>query len=320
MRDTLPKLCNHENITGLIINGDLTEEKDRHPAWLVNRIVGYVATCAQICPVYINKGNHDYTDIDNPFFAFLAHLPNVAWINRPTPNGVIGTVNLGIGLTYFFPHTTNYKKDWSADMLKTARKADWVFAHQTFADTEMQSGHVAGNIPRDIFGDARVLTGDVHIPRKLTPTVDYIGAPYTIDFGDDYQGRVLEVDRKGFKAIPYTGRQKRLVDISANSNDELLLKHLNKFRIGDIVKVRVTLTSGNRKVWPEVRNSVKEWAEEMKYELHSVVPVMEKGTSIKSTAKTYSKKSDSELLEKYAGNKGLDRPTRKVGEIIMRKV
>lgn len=183
----------------------------------------------------------------------------------------------------------------------------------------MESGHVAGTVPRDLFGGANVLCGDVHRPHKLTNTITYIGAPYTVDFGDDYAGRLLAVYDGGYKSIHYLGRQKRFVELSANSSDVLVLKHLEKFRIGDIVKVRVRMHSGNRSAWPDVRRMVKEWADEMKYELHSVVPVIEKG-AMKTTHKTHAQRSDAQLLDTYAKNKGLDAPTKKLGRILMRKV
>jgi hypothetical protein len=310
----LPAMIKGTGAEGLIINGDLTEEKDRHPASLVNAIVGYIATCAKIVPVMINKGNHDYTDVDNPFFEFLHHVPNVSWINRPMGMDL----GLNIGFTYFFPHTSDWKRDWK-DHMRGARKSDWVFAHQTFEGTRLQSGYAVGSIPTDVFRGARVLCGDVHIPKEMAETITYIGAPYTVDFGDDYQGRVLLVDKHGYQSIPYTGRQKRFVEFAADSNDKLVQKRVNTFRTGDIVKVRVRLTSGNRKAWPDVRRMVQEWAHDQLYELHSVVPVIEK-VSLKATAKTFTHKSDTQLLETFSRAKGLDPTTFKLGSILMRKV
>ena len=48
--------------------GDLTHEKDRHSAALVNKTVEGILKLKP--PVFILKGNHDYIDPENPFFKF----------------------------------------------------------------------------------------------------------------------------------------------------------------------------------------------------------------------------------------------------------
>ena len=57
--------------TDIMILGDLTDRKDNHSASLVNRLVRNVKRLAELAPVTVLMGNHDYLDPINPFFGFL---------------------------------------------------------------------------------------------------------------------------------------------------------------------------------------------------------------------------------------------------------
>jgi hypothetical protein len=309
--------------SAMIVNGDITEEKDRHASVLVNRIADEFAAIAKHTQLVINRGNHDYTDIDHPFFAFLRHIPAVVFVTEPTPNAMgMGSVDWGIGLNYIFPHTANWRRDWKQH-LAAAREADYVFCHQTFKGTTIASGHMIGDVPPDVFGETpMVFSGDVHTPGAINSHACYIGSPYTIDFGDNFDGRMLVIDSaKKYHWIEYWGPQKRLIDFSADMEDEVAFKMVERCNPGDIVKVRIHLTSGNRSAWPDIRKLVDKWAahKDHQYVVHSVVPIIEKGR-LKASAKSYARKSDDELLTAFTKARGLDKLTRRVGEILMQKV
>jgi predicted phosphodiesterase len=137
----------------IVIAGDLTEEKDRHPAELVNKVVAHVHALAQICPVVALEGNHDYKDEGHAFFAFLSRIPNTRWISKPT---VIGDV-------LFLPHTNNYKRDW-ADIDLGAY--DTRVCHQTFTGASVGFGRALDGIPLDVLPRNGVtLCGDIHVPQ-----------------------------------------------------------------------------------------------------------------------------------------------------------
>jgi predicted phosphodiesterase len=297
----------------LIVNGDITEEKDRHTSVLVNRIVDEFAAIAKHTPIVFNRGNHDYTDVDNPFFAFMGHIPRVDWFHK------ISYVNTTVGNICVVPHTTNWKRDLS-DQVRVARDCDYVLCHQTFAGTVLPGGRHVGDVPSNLFGDGpQVFSGDVHTPGCVGEII-YIGAPYTIDFGDSYDGRALIItSRTRYHFKEYHGPQKRLIELSADMDDKIAFDMVAQCRPGDIVKVRVHITSGNRSAWPEVRKVIEKWRETKECVLHSVVPIIEKGR-LKSTSKSYARKSDDELLDAFAKARGLDKLTKRVGEILMQKV
>lgn len=74
---TLPQLINTYKYGRLICLGDLCQDKDRHNAELVNRVVNTTTNLSKLCNVVILRGNHDYISPESPFFAFLSKLPKI---------------------------------------------------------------------------------------------------------------------------------------------------------------------------------------------------------------------------------------------------
>src|SRR5574337_515989 len=86
IRRVVPDFVRRHNVKALFNLGDLTESKDAHKAELVNDVVDLFYELAQLCPIYILRGNHDWlSSPDSPCFAFLKRIPNITWINTPTP-------------------------------------------------------------------------------------------------------------------------------------------------------------------------------------------------------------------------------------------
>jgi hypothetical protein len=203
--DRIPRLIEKYEVGMLLVLGDLTEMKDYHGSELVNKIAGYFKSYADMIPVVISRGNHDGTDPNNPFYQFLQHIKGITWINNPTED-----LGEGIGPAMYLPHTSNYKKDWANINFDKYR---WVFAHNTFKGAQGGFGHILDGIPIDVFpADARVISGDIHVPQKIGP-VRYVGAPYRIDFGDQYQPRVLLLEGDKLTSIKLGGPQKQLIDM-----------------------------------------------------------------------------------------------------------
>jgi len=217
------------------------------------------------------------------------------------------------------PHTTNYKKDWKDLKLK---KYDWVFTHNTFDGAQAGNGIQLRGIPKNLFGKARVISGDIHIPQRLTPGyVEYVGSPYLCDFGDRYEPRVLLIDDGRIRSIPVTGPQKRLVEITSLTElkkGSVNTRYLNE---GDILKVRMLITGEQRSDWPNIRDTIRMWGHDNGYQIHVVQPVMLdtiRGTN-KPKAK-HVKMTDEQLLRTYAKHRSLDQLTLKAGMNLCRKV
>ena len=283
----LPDLVEKHNARRLLILGDLTEEKDRHGAWLVNEIVEHISALAELCPVYIIRGNHDYITAEHPFYTFVCKIKNVYWYNEPHTKSM-----RGLGNCLFLPHTTNYEQDWDEINYK---EYDWIFAHQTFTGAVGENGQTLDGIPRHIFPrDAKVISGDVHVPQAIRP-VTYVGAPYLIDFGDDYEPRMLLLDGSKIKSIPCKGAQKRLVDIISLTDLKKAEKNLQP---GDVLKVRVTLDPSQTGEWAITQAAVRDWGAERGFLVHAV-PVVSGGSPAAPKRSKTSPRNDKQLIEAY---------------------
>ncbi len=302
----------HHKVSTLLILGDLTEEKDRHSARLVHQIFDHISRLAEICPVIILKGNHDYLQPSMPFFKVLDKLPKVRWINNPR---VVYKLDLpGEEGVLFLPHTRNHKADWKAVDVKAHK---YVFAHQTFKGAKTELGFGLGGIPRSVFKKSQtVISGDVHVPQTIG-SVTYVGAPYPINFGDTYEARMLLIYGTGTQdTILYNGPRKVVMDM------ELGDRQLGVSQRGDLVKVNVHLKTEQRHA---AFLEYKEWLvsefDRAGSTLCSVNPIVEKGDSISpGKRRKLRRRSDDKILGAYAVSRGAKKATIKTGRRLMRKV
>ncbi len=295
----------------LLILGDLTEKKDNHGAWLVNRIVAEMVVLASWCPIIILRGNHDGLDPAHPFFEFLDCLRNIRYISVPREFEL-----QGLGNCLFLPHTTDYRRDWPLDSIKSSRYP-YIFAHNTFKGATGQHRELDG-LPLNIFNkDARVIAGDVHVPHTISP-VTYVGSPYLIDFGDDFRPRVLLETSTKSKSIPIIGPQKKLVEANVVSKEvQWPTAGLSK---GDILKVRLKVTPKQYQNWAEIKEGVLNWASKHEYVLHVIQPVLEGGGRREDGLQvTRSRMNDTETLEAYGTQRGIDSKVMSRGKKLMEK-
>lgn len=298
---TIAGLVDKHNVDTLVVLGDLTENKDYHPATLVNDVVDIFFSLTEFCDVIALKGNHDYTQADCPFFRFLRRLEHVRWIND------VMRLDLSAGLCLFLPHTRNYEKDWSK--LPHLEEIDWVFAHNTFEGAKSEHGKSLHGIPVGFFETlhGKVISGDIHTPQTLGQ-VTYVGAPYTVDFGDDYEPRVLLLDNKGnMRSLPLPGPQKRLIELRAGYDPRKI-----NAAPGDIVQVRYTLKPDEQDKWLVIRGELKRDMEERGFIVHVVKPV----TTLKNRSVSVhrpDRKSDERIVQEYAKQLKLSEQTAKVG-------
>lgn len=299
-------LVKSHKIERLFVLGDLTEEKDRHGSWLTNKIVGYLYELGQQCEVIILRGNHDARDPSSPFFAFTRMLENVRWINEPT---------ILDEQTLLLPHTSNYERDW-----RSFKLGDYplIMAHGTFAGAKTETGFQLDGIPISIFQQGQesplVISGDIHTPQTIEGVVTYVGAPYTVDFGDDYKPRVLLLTNGQLTSIGCTGPQKRLVGMSARN------LAISKVKRGDILKVRVAITDAERADWPRIRQEVQQAADKLGCIVYAIQPVIETtGHIAHSVKRTSGRRSDRELYDAYTKALNLDASTIKAGLFLMQK-
>lgn len=291
-----------------LILGDLTEAKDRHNDWLTNRVSDHVHRFAELGDVIILQGNHDYLTSPNlPFFHFLRRMPNVRWINRPTSFSLDG-----LGRTLWLPHTRNHRADWKG---LSFDNFDYIFAHNTFVGARMEHGRVAeGGIPTKLFPrGAKIISGDVHVPQTTGP-ITYVGAPYSIDFGDSFQGRALILDGSKMTSYQIKGPQKVLFDIDAIGNPD----YDGNPNAGDILKVRVTIARSKVADWPRIRDEIRQWAVRVECKVHAVTPIIvEDATTKQKRIRRAEVKSDREVMREFSDHQKIGTAMRKYGERLL---
>lgn len=303
----LRSLVEKHRVEVVIILGDLTDHKDEHPAVLVNQIVDHLTALSRLCAVIILRGNHDYTSLEEAaFFQFLRHIPNIYWYSQPTvTSGHPPLFKLGkIG---WLPHTSNHERDWRDFDFAGL---NWAFAHVTFTGAVGESGRKLEGVPTDIFSRrTRVLSGDVHTPQSFD-NITYVGAPYTVHFGDDFKPRVLLLDKsETLKSIPSPGPNKRLLKVrSASLTADL--KARGRYNEGDILKVEIELASGDFARQHELKEKVYAWGEEMGYVIHMTRCESPTVTRVeKEPAPQPTHRSDQEMTRRYGKDTGLDKAT-----------
>src|SRR5260221_7285250 len=176
------------NPIATFIMGDVCDRKDNHSALLVNRIANELS--GLIKPVYILKGNHDYTDPANPYFGFLSHMQGISFISNP---GLVCGDRVAV-----IPHCRTEKAFMANCMAfgKIKPSPTLLLCHQTFEGAIAETGVRLAGYNQSAIDYLRprlgTYAGDVHRPQRAA-NVTYVGAPYHIRFGDEYEPRAILV-------------------------------------------------------------------------------------------------------------------------------
>ena len=126
-----------DQINTVYITGDLTDRKNFHADWFVNKVVDRIRSLAKYFRVFLLCGNHDY-DVNpiQPFFGFLGKYESVTYISQPT----IYQKRL------FLPHSRKPGEDWGILSKPEVESINAIFMHQTFRGSVSESGRVLEGI------------------------------------------------------------------------------------------------------------------------------------------------------------------------------
>lgn len=235
--------------------GDLTENKDRHEAGLVNQIVHGLTLLKP--PIYILKGNHDYIDADMPFFRFLNELPGMLFVTTPQD-----LVKFGVTM---IPH-----QQTQADMDAECKAVPSGFSfmlHNTFDGAIAETGATMGGLkpPPSLFKAPVCVSGDIHRPQQVGP-ITYVGSPYQVRFGDDFKPRVLLIDNHQFKDLHFSAPRKWSLMVR---DYEEILNH-KELTQGDQVKVIIELTREEVVEWAKIKDQVLKACQSRGVEVYGV--------------------------------------------------
>lgn len=243
------------NVDATFIAGDICEEKDRHPASLVNDLVNLFSLLKP--PVYILKGNHDFIDVDMPFFQFLNHIPGVKFVVR---NHYLTNEKVVL-----IPHQANQT---DMDLSCEGLSEGWgVILHNTFDGAIAETGQRMGGLkpPASLYNARWCVSGDIHRPQQVGPVL-YCGAPYQVRFGDNYEPRVMLIDDgKEFDWTDLHFPAPRKLHLHVCDANELVSGNP-----GDQVKVTLELLKEEVVDWAKHKEAVLSVCREKQLEVHGL--------------------------------------------------
>jgi len=285
-----------------IFMGDLTDKVDKHPAVLVNRVVNELQELEKF---YIVMGNHDYVDSNNPFFMFLGP----SFIHEPTQ----------INRLLFIPHTYNedqFAQTCKSFSSKSVPAIDYVFCHQTFDGAIAETGtRLNGFRPSHIDVIAPRLgayAGDVHRPQRAANVV-YVGSPYHIRFGDDFDPRCILLDDGHPKNLYFETVHKWSLTIK-DPDDILKNKQLYE---GDQVKLTVELAKEETFEWQKIRRDILEATKTRKLEVFGIDLKVNSATPRETKLRKVDRVNPDKIYSAFCSKENLPSNTRRVGRDLL---
>lgn len=278
--------------------GDLTDKKDNHSSVLVNRIIRELVQLEP--PVFILKGNHDYINEEDPFFKFLNEVHDgYNFVTSPTKyRGVM-----------MIPHYRQQAQFEEA--LKCQIGFDILLIHQTIDGTQAESGARLSGFraaPIASLKGVRCYAGDVHKPQRSGP-VTYVGAPYTIRFGDDFQPRCLLLDEGKEKNLYFDCLKKWSLTVSSPEdiieNEDLLE--------GDQVKLTLKLPREELVNSGAIKKAVKQACEEKGLEVFGIETQTDKQLPARIEGAISPSRTPQEIITAYAKQEKLPSQVKQVG-------
>ena len=249
------RLVNEHKVESVFILGDLTDLKDNHSAKLVNRIVDelqHLAFCLD-GDLLVLKGNHDFIDPACPFFKFLDISDTGTLDFIVSPRDCYSAL---LGHFKFLPFTRNPQEDWKALDLS---KYDWLFMHETMNGSIASSGirlpGLDAKLLKKICAPDNIISGDIHVPQKVG-NVEYVGSPYRIRFGDEFEPRCLLITESGVESLYPRLMKKHLVVVKDPEELEGFLEENDEYCEGDQMKVRLLLSKASYVHWSEYKKEV----------------------------------------------------------------
>jgi len=292
------------NSTVLYLLGDICDKKNNHSDKLVNRIVSSIESLLdEFEEIRILKGNHDYDKDDTiPFFKFLDELDGISFITKIITDS---------SSELFLPHTRNPLKDWKAINFNDYKI---VYMHQMVQGSKVhdsyciEEGYDSSQFKK--YKNTLFISGDNHIPQSIGDNFIYVGAPYPVKFGDNYQGRILHISMENrIESINYSTIAKRSFKIKDASE----LKNL-EYKRGDHAKVEINLSRSEFHEYPAMRKEVNEFCKKNKLELFSVElkPLKDKGIKMKIPKKKLT--NPSQILKEFSEKEKIGDELLKAGE------
>jgi len=295
----------------LFILGDLFDKKDRHGAELINRLVKEISKCAELVPVTILKGNHDYLKPEHPYLELLDTIQNVFFIKE---SSYLEDMD-----GWWLPHAKDPEEEWKdLDLIN----CNLIFMHQSVLGSVVSNYHEmkSGLSPSFFKGTkAKIFSGDIHVPQDIkipnAMPLTYIGTPYPVAFGDTYKprGLILDFDTLNFTEVTMDSLQK--LSITINEPEQLADYEMYE---GDQLKVTVVLEASELSNWSEYKEEIKKACKEnnlvlrdLKMKKKETLSRIERAAGQKSNK--FAQMSPTEIIKKFSALEKLDPEIEKEG-------
>jgi len=286
-------------VTEVLILGDLTDAKDRHPSSLVNRLYDEVRALASEFRVIILCGNHDFLHVSEPFFRFIDGA-------RAEFIFEVAETRLSIGAALLVPALSRW--DFAVPAV------DYLMTHATFSGAAAENGQLLSGVNSAVLDGfaGSVISGDVHVPqRMLGGRIEYVGAPYHVRFGDVFEPRVMLVGDDGNRSnLYFPAPRKRVLRISRleDLDDEVASE-------GDYVRVQCAMRRADLVGWRDYREEIKRVAVERGWVYFGAEPLLTDDLVGGTPARTGAVVGESaeSLVEEYARRHKVSRGYADVG-------
>lgn len=255
-----------EGARTLLILGDLTDAKDYHPAELVNRLTAAIVSMP-VEEIIILAGNHDWLKQGGVFFKFLQHVqrPKIRVVTEPADDPGDPAAD---PLCMFLPYSKSPARDWKNWDFS---HYDFLFMHQTAPGSVASNGQKMEGDEMPPLNAGKVYSGDIHVPQIIGP-IEYVGSPYHVHFGDNFEPRCLVIDKKR-KAydLHYPTISRRAVSVWG-------LEELERLKLGkdDQLKLTIHLDVGEAHQWQKIRRQASDWVRGQGAQLHGVKLVVDR--------------------------------------------
>lgn len=263
--------CVSESVKTLVILGDLTDDKDYHPASLTNRLVESLTMLTYIgVEIVILQGNHDYLRAGHSYFKFLSLIPGITFVTVPTQ---LDADDDG-PLVYCLPHTKTPAKTWQGFDFS---HYDYLFMHQTVSGAKASNGQVMAGEALPPLNAGKVYSGDIHVPQVIGQ-VEYVGSPYHVHFGDRFTPRCILLDRRN---RPVDLHYETISRVSLRIESPKELHRIDWLKPGDQVKLVVTLPEADKADWRRIKADAIKQLERRKVDLCEVKLVVERSGAVR---------------------------------------
>jgi DNA repair exonuclease SbcCD nuclease subunit len=281
------------NISQIYILGDLTEKKDRHSEWLINKIESIIYALSNYAEVFIITGNHDC--ISKSTFKFLGKYNNVNFYDEPevdTDEDIL-----------FLPYTKTPTKDWE-DFRNHWTDFKFILMHQTVDGSYTHNGYILSSDLKSSYFDyapgVTIFSGDIHTPQKIG-NVEYIGSPYPVYFGDEQKGRVVIIRDDGTREdLAFPTIKRHMLNVSSLEE----LKGV-EIRENDQVKIRVILTQDSLHTYLNIKDDISTYIDEIGAKLVTIELTTMTSITSGEIAKIEDTKSIKDYVEKMVMMEGL---------------